>query len=156
MLFIPLMAFLARLCGAKWQPKGFPCEWVWGLAIALLCSNTIEQVIILTVWGYVAMQLGHGNFYGMRGVAALNDQPEKLEQFTRKVYRWSIYEPAYSWSCMGSKGFLIALPLGLAVAAANALLWPLAYYIGFRKLNDGAYAEVLAGGFLGSLIWASL
>lgn len=157
LLLIPLMAFFGRVCGASWQPKKYPAEWVWAFVIALAAQPlTISHLIILTIWGFIAMQLGHGRFFAMQGANLADPKPEQIETFIQKVYKGDITKPVYSWLCMGAKGFLIALPLGFSAAVANALLWPLAYYIGFRKLNDGAYAEVLAGGFLGSLIWASL
>jgi len=154
---IPIMAILARLCGASWTPKRYPAEIVWAAAVAILAQPaTIAHMLIFTAWGYAAMQLGHGRFYGMNG-ANLNDPvPEDIESYIQKLYKGDIAKPLYSWLCMGAKGFLVALPLGAWPAIANSLLWPFSYWLGMKVVKNGAYAEILAGAFLGSLAWLSL
>jgi hypothetical protein len=156
MIMIPIMAFIARLCGASWTPKRFPAELVWGLIIALLVSATLEQLIIFTVWGYVAMQLGHGRFYAMNGANLVDPNPETIETYIQKLYKGDITKPLYSWVCMGTKGALIALPLGLAAAACNAILWPLFYYVGHRIIKKPEWAEILSGAGLGFLMWGAM
>jgi hypothetical protein len=87
----------------------------------------------IALWGF---SLGHGNFYQMKGVALLADDPELIEKlgvrwFSQKFFGpFSIYHPAYSWGCMGLKWLIVSLPI-MPYAAPMAVLGPLAYAIGF-------------------------
>jgi len=156
MITIPIMAFLGRLCGASWTPSWLPAKLLWALAIGALTYTNAHLFLIVVAWSFVAMQLGHGRFYGMQGANLADPNPEDIEQYVQKVYKGDITKPIYSWLCMGTKGFLIGLPVGIIPALANAIWWPFSYYVGMRVIKDGAYAEVLAGAGLGLIIWLSL
>lgn len=153
MFIIPTMAVLARLCGASWSPKWLPSELLWALVIAAATTTTPHIFVIVAVWSYAAMQLGHGRFYKMTGANLADPEPEEIERYIQKFYKGDITKPIYSWVCMGAKGLIIGLPIGLAPAVVNALLWPAAYFIGMRVLKNGAYAEVIAGAVVGALLW---
>lgn len=158
LLLIPFMAFMARCAGASWCPKWLPAELIFALPFAFVAytyDSPFHFAVMALVWSYIGMQLGHGNFYNMRGVAVDNDQPEKLEELVRPIYTafgGNIHKPLYSWACMGFKGFFLALPLGFLPALALAILWPFAYFWGFRLFDDSAEAEVLSGAFAGGVI----
>jgi len=159
MIIIPIMAFLCRAAGAHWNKVRQWAETCFALGFALAGARLGFGVAALAlVWTYLMFQTGHGNFYAMKGVNPLNDDPEKLETVARPIankLRIDIYHPAYSWLCMGLKGLaigLFAFPFGLLLA----FLWPVSYYIGMRRLGDGAYAEVMAGAFAGTIVWLSL
>lgn len=156
LLVIPIMALFARMCGASWTPKWFPAEGAWAVAIAITVSSTVYQFIVITIFSYVAMQLGHGRVYGMNGANLTDPKPEAIEAIVQKLYTGDITKPIYSWLCIGLKGFLIGLPLGILAGCLNALWWPFSYWLGMKKLGDGAYAEIAAGAGVGILVWLSV
>lgn len=157
LLLIPVMSFLCRACGASWNR-------IPQLEIAFVAPFGLVAYLHTGIWwigvagwivSYVGMQLGHGNFYQMKGVDITNDKPEDIEKTIRPYYKASIYHPLYSWVCMGAKGLIIGLgafPYGLALVA----LWPLSYWLSFKYTKDSMLAEWLAGGAAGLIIWASL
>ena len=128
--------------------------------------RTISFVIFLVCftiaapWGIIAplaFSLGHGNFFAMQGSNPNGNGPEKLETwgarwFWLKVLRQpSIFVPAYSWWCMGIKGFLIGLgcaPFGVVLA----VVWPALYAFSFKRTNSSAFAEYTTAGCAGVLI----
>lgn len=146
---IPVMSFFSRLHGASWTPKWIPSAVLWGLSTAYFAESSVDHSMLFVVWGYIAIQLGHGRFYEMKGANISDPNLEEIEKWLN--YKGDITKPLYSWVCMGFKGLLIGLPFGFA-GLANAVLWPFSYYIGMRIIKDGAYAEILAGAFLGLLI----
>lgn len=156
---IPLMAFLARACGASWKPPG--AEWVFalpfGVVAYLLAGNPLLAVIGYFVT-YLGMQLGHGNFYKMVGVNPTRDNPEKIEKLIRPIFTklgGKLYNPFYSWVCMGVKGLIIGLaafPFGFTLA----VLWPLAYWLGWRIWNGTLMGEWLSGAFAGLVLYNAI
>lgn len=151
MILIPLMAFLSRACGASWKPRG--AEWMFALPFAY-CSYAL-----FGWWGllglfttYIGMQLGHGNFWKMRG--AEGGEVKKVELVVRLFYK-KTDTALYSWLCFGLKGLIIGLcvfPYGLALA----VLWPLAYHLSWKYFNGTMPAEWISGGFAGAILWWSL
>lgn len=139
-------------------------EILFVVPIALAASGFLESItvfIVSLIFSYVAMEMGHGTFYKMKGYDDHNrpdpDKPrvQTIEKVFRPVYRLtvkSIYDPFYSWFMMGIKGALIAAPLGILSALANMVLWPTAYWIGHRKLNRPEYAEWISGAFMGLIL----
>lgn len=155
-LLIPIMAILGRMCGAKWSPKWYPAELVWAIVIAIFTYYSPQQFIIFTVWLYIVMQLGHGRFYEMRGANISDSNPETIELYVQKIYKGDITKPIYSWLCMGAKGFLIGLPIGIIHAFLAALLVPFGYYLGFRIIKNGDIVEYIAWGFIGLILTVKL
>jgi hypothetical protein len=156
-IIIAVMSFLTRACGAAWNriPQleiAFAAPFGY---VAYLSSGSPLVGLLGWIISYAGFQLGHGNFYQMRGVDITNDKPEHIESLARKIYP-NIYTPAYSWICMGFKGLIIGLaafPFGLLLG----LLWPAAYFLGWKlQKNDSATAEFLAGAFAGLILWVSL
>lgn len=154
---IPLMAFLARACGASWKPPG--AEWVFALPFAVV-TYVLTGNPLLTIVGYfvtyLGVQFGHGNFYEMKGLRARGNL-EKIEKVVLPIYEKFAdpRAPFYSWVCMGVKGLIIGLavfPFGLALA----FLWPLAYWLGWRFWNGTVMGEWLSGAFAGLILWVSL
>lgn len=162
--FIPIiLSILARQSGggigarhldkinATWLP-----ELIFAAVLAYFAPS-LYWFIPALVWSYIWMQSGHGTFYNMLGYNSPNDPDriQTIEKIVRPVYNLfsgNIGHPAYSWVCMGFKGAMIAVPLGFTAVAVNAILWPLAYYIGNRIAGRNEIAECLSGAFLGLII----
>lgn len=175
LVFIAWGAFIARACGASWNPIK-QTEIVFALpfgGIAYFSSGSVVIGIIGALVSYLGFQTGHGNFYAMNGVSLTNDDPELIEILRIPVFNgfgnspmWStrttsfgvrplyvrlggdIHKPLYSWVCMGVKGTIVGLaafPAGLLLA----LLWPFAYWLSFRVLKpaDSATGECMVGAF---------
>lgn len=155
-LLIPLMSLSARAAGDRW----FGQTKVWGVLFALpfaYANYLLFGVWWLSIFGFIvsfmAYETGHGTFYGMQGYHDHNrpdpNEPrkQKLEYIIEPIFNlFNIdkHKPSYSWACMAAKGFFIGLPLGW-YALALAVLWPSAYWLGFRREKHGAVAEYLSG-----------
>lgn len=139
-------------------------ESVWALIIALFSVIHLDlpalYFIPITVAAYCAMQMGHGTFYTMQGYRSTEPgRIQTIEKIIRPIFTrlgGDILRPAYSWACMGFKGFGIGLPLfpfGLLLTG----LQPLAYWLGFRVMQkDDGRVEWLAGGFTGAVMVLSI
>lgn len=103
--------------------------------------------LLAAAFSYLTYELGHGTFYTMNGRNP--DEPDRvqtLEKLFGWAYRGDKCKPAYSWFMMGIKGILIALPLG-PVALLNGILWPAAYWLGWKAEKPGNHevAEYMSG-----------
>lgn len=156
------MSIMARAAGgglfAKHVWSRLP-EILFALPIALAASSFFESIpvfIVSFIFSYVAMEMGHGTFYTMKGYASRTEgRIQTIEKILRPIYSLTgktIYTPFYSWFMMGIKGALIAAPLGIIPAVINMVLWPTAYWIGHRKLNRPEYAEWISGAFMGLIL----
>lgn len=105
-------------------------------------------VASLTVW---AFSTGHGRVWGMKGANMADVNRERLEKLFGGLWGGRITKSSYSWFIMGLKGLFI----GLAIAPIGflmSILWPAAYYYGFRiKSNRNDLAEFISCGFAGLL-----
>lgn len=162
---IPLMSFLARGAGADWFKLktlfGVLFGAVFGVVSSVVYGHWVAGIIgFLISWR--GFEFGHGTFYAMFGYHDHNRDPNKpdfprvqtLEKVVRPIYTklgGDIYSPLYSWVCMGTKGFLIGLAAGW-YGLLLVVLWPLAYWIGFRVEKSGAVAEWVSGMFAGMVI----
>lgn len=165
LLLVPSMAFLARASGG-----GLFADRVWSRLPELLFSLPFGYAAYATtgrwwmgmigwLWSFVAMELGHGTVYGMSGYrSGVAGRIQTIERLVRPIYTrlgGSIYHPLYSWLCMGLKGLLIGLPLGI-FAPLIAVLWPAAYWVGHRVENQPEVAEWLSGMFAGLVVFLAL
>lgn len=118
---------------------------------AFLRTGQWQDFLIGTLITFVAMEMGHGNFYhdGMLETQ-YPDRPSSLETYTG--LHWLLPKLGYpvrsKWYCrilMALKGFLIGLP-AFPFGLTLIVLWPNAYRIGFRYLlKDSAPAEWISG-----------
>lgn len=168
-----IMSFLARGAGggvgAAWlvQTVGTRFGSFWGSAASRL-PEALWAIIIGTIagmyfgawwygalaiaWSYVWMETGHGNAFHM-GTHQYDYPPrhQTLDYVILPICRLFGIEnrsPAYCWLFMGLKGALIGAPLGW-FGLPLAVLWPLAYYISFKKVDSSEWAEFISGAFLG-------
>ena len=166
---IPLMAFIARGAGADW----FKLKTVFGLLFGLAFGFTAYNVYGHWVAGLLGFlvswrgfEFGHGTFYAMIGYHDHNRDPSKpdvpriqtLEKVVRPIYTrlgGDIYNPLYSWVCMGVKGLLIGLAAGW-YGLLLAVLWPFAYWVGHRIEKQPEVAEWISGMFAGLIIAMAL
>lgn len=170
LVLVPILAALSRMAGGglgAWifdkKEKGgltpFNLTWVPEAVFSIIAAVSFyhdSHLIIQSIaalWIYVAIQLGHGTIYNMKGWQSSNpNRIQTIEYPVRPVFRifkWSIYTPGYSWACMGFKGFLIGLPL-FPLGLLLIVLWPLSYAI-----RGPVLGEWLSGAALGVclLLW---
>lgn len=129
--------------------------------VAFLSTGNLLLGALGWLWSFVAMELGHGNFYRMTGVGGgFTDRPQSIERLTRPIFSrlgGDITHPSYSWVNMGLKGLLIGLPAAPA-GLLLVVLWPLSYHVGTRIEKAPALSEYLSGVaaalVLGATIWA--
>lgn len=169
-LIIPLMMFLGRAAGSRFLGD----KNVWGLLFAVPITLASTQLFDHTWWtlalAFVAawrgFEFGHGTFFAMTGYSDHNrdenspDEPriQTLEKFVRPIYTrlgGDINKPLYSWVCMGTKGFIMTLPLGLWALPA-AYLYPAAYWYGFRIEDNKSISELISAMVIGLLVSLSL
>lgn len=164
-ILIPFQSFMARASGG-----GLFANKVWSRLPEIIfavpfgyCAYHTSGLwyvgLIGFITSYFAMEMGHGTIYGMTGWRS--DDPDRIqtiEKIVRPIYiklGGNIYNPLYSWVCMGLKGLLIGLaafPFGLLLAA----LWPFSYWIGHRVEKNPAVAEWVSGMMAGLVIYLTL
>lgn len=164
-LLIPAMAALSRAAGG-----GLFADKVWSRLPEILfavpfgvaawqASGSIWCGIASWVWSYFAMETGHGNAYHMGFTEKdFPDRWQTLDYIVRPITGRLGFAPrsaGYCWVFMGLKGLLIGIPAG-PVGLALALLWPLAYYVGFKYKKDSAPSEWISGAFAGMVCAFSL
>lgn len=127
-------------------------------------------------WAYAWMETGHGTAYTMARVPEIaNTIDPKTGKPRKQTLSW-VVDPLckaigaplggvfYSWVFMGLKGLLIGLPL-FPLGLALAILWPLAYEIGWQatersakirdKMAPTEIGEYVTGAFTGLIIGLS-
>lgn len=108
----------------------------WGWAYTL-------PTVAIALWAFAT---GHGNAYHM---GTLKDYPirhQKLDYVILPLSKLLGFEnrsTGYCWLFMGFKGLLIGLPLGL-VGLLLTVLWPLAYWISFKRTASNTLAEYIS------------
>lgn len=163
-LIIPLMMFLGRGAGSNL----LGLKTVWGLLFALPIALASMAMFALPWWGFIiafvvawrGFEFGHGTFFAMRGYydgdSKEGDKPriQTLEKMFRPLYvavGGNITHPMYSWVMMGVKGFIIGLPL-LWWAIPLAVLYPTAYWYGFKVEKNKSIAELISAMAVGAIV----
>lgn len=145
-------------------------------ATILLISTNWYVAAAATVWAFAWMETGHGTAYTMGRNPALATRIDQKTGKPRKqtlsividllcdIFRQPLGGAFYSWTFMGLKGLLIGLaafPFGIGLA----ILWPLAYEIGWRSsenfrrktnLCETEIGEYISGFFAGLVLFLSV
>lgn len=131
---------------------------IFGLHIPAVDLPSWVIASFAAVWSYIAIELGHGTFFAMKGYDSPDNPARKqtTEYVIQPIYELlggDKHDPLYSWINMGFKGLLIAAPT-LPYGAPLVIGWPVAYWIAFRLLKkDSAPAEMISGAFMGGVLW---
>ena len=162
--------FLGRAAGSDF----LNVKNVWGLLFAVPITLASTQLFDHTWWSLAiafviawrGFEFGHGTFYSMTGYFDHNrdenspDEPrvQTLEKLVRPIYTrlgGNIYNPLYSWVCMGTKGLIMTLPLGFWALPA-AILYPAAYWYGFRVEYNKSIAELISAMTIGFIVFLAI
>lgn len=163
LLFILLMAFLARASGGGWPAPwlsekikwdGLP-ELLFGLAFGIalyIVSGSVWCGLAVWIWSYAWMETGHGDVlqWGRyRNATRETHTLSPLVEFITDRLGFQCADKNYCRVYMAVKGFLIGLPVG---GILLAVLWPLAYEINRGREKENLYDgldEMLSGAFAG-------
>jgi len=173
MILVFIMAVLSRMSGGglvpKWLPSFVP-EIVFGLVFAACAwfQHGWVWALVAFLLAWRGIELGHGTAYTM-------GRNPSLAQSGRKQFLSFFVDPIckhfnkpyggvfYSWLFMGIKGLVIGLATLSFAGLFLAVLWPLAYEIGwklqekFPKIRQYIFAtstgEYLSGAFAGAILY---
>lgn len=158
---IPFMMFLGRGAGSDW----WGMKQVFGFLFAFvlsICSFYIYDLWMFSVFSFLiawgGYETGHGTFYRMIGRKPNLERKEKIEKIIIPIFNkfnLDIHKPLYSWFCMGFKGFLIGVPLGI-FGIPLILLYPASYWYGMRIEEKGSVSELISSMCVGLCICAGL
>lgn len=176
LLLIPYMTATSRLSGGGLGADRLPKhlsrlpEILFGAGFGttiFVTSGNWFPAALAAFWAFAWMETGHGTAYTMGRNPALATRIDQKTGKPRKqtlsividllcdIFRQPLGGAFYCWTFMGLKGLLIGLaafPFGIGLA----ILWPLAYEIGWRIKRGGAattIGEYISGFFAGLVLF---